>query len=186
MARQKKNEQLEPTKNTQEEIEAALARACGQTPTPSQPIPQPTINDKVFRADEVDEVFKPDDVLSKNEINAPKIKSEHGIKSSEIKFPELKASECFKVSSENKDKSIYNYIMAINDKIEKECGNGGYSTNVTLRVIPSQWVNVQHIVDWYRANGFDVIVDEIKQPQYGMNAGSMEYNINISWVHPNT
>ena len=175
MARPKKNEQLEPTKNTQEEIEAALARACGQNPTPSQPIPQPTINDKVFR---------PDEVLSKNEINAPKIKSEHGIKSSEIKFPELKASECFKVSSDNKDKSIYNYIVAINDKIEKECGNGGYSTNVTLRVIPSQWVNVQHIVDWYRANGFDVIVDEIKQPQYGMNAGSMEYNINISWVRP--
>ena len=162
MARPKKNEQLEPTKNTQEEIEAALARACGQNPTPSQPIPQPTINER----------------------NAPKIKSEHGIKSSEIKFPELKASECFKVSSENKDKSIYNYIVAINDKIEKECGNGGYSTNVTLRVIPSQWVNVQHIVDWYRANGFDVVVDEIKQPQYGMNAGSMEYNINISWVHP--
>ena len=77
MARPKKNEQLEPTKNTQEEIEAALARACGQNPTPSQPIPQPTIND---------------DVLSKNEINAPKIKSEPGIKSSEIKFPELKAS----------------------------------------------------------------------------------------------
>ena len=173
MARPKKNEQLEPTKNTQEEIEAALARACGQNPTPSQPIPQqipqPTIND---------------DVLSKNEINAPKIKSEPGIKSSEIKFPELKASECFKVSRENKDKSIYNYIVAINDKIEKQFGSGGYSTNVTLRVIPSQWVNVQHIVDWYRANGFDVIVDEIKQPQYGMNAGSMEYNINISWVRP--
>ena len=169
MARQKKNEQLEPTKNTQEEIEAALARACGQNSTPSQPIPQPTITAGVL-----DEI----------ETNAPKIKSEPGIKSSEIKFPELKASECFKVSSENKDKSIYNYIVAINDKIEKECGNGGYSTNVTLRVIPSQWVNVQHIVDWYRANGFDVIVDEIKQPQYGMNAGSMEYNINISWVHP--
>ena len=49
MARPKKNEQLEPTKNTQEEIEAALARACGQNPTPSQPIPQPTINDKVFK-----------------------------------------------------------------------------------------------------------------------------------------
>ena len=169
MARPKKNEQLEPTKNTQEEIEAALARACGQNPTPSQPIPQPTIND---------------DVLIEKEINAPKIKSEQGIKSSEIKFPELKASECFKVSSENKDKSIYNYIVAINDKIEKECRGGGYSTNITLRVIPSQWVNVQHIVDWYRANGFDVVVDEIKQPQYGMNAGSMEYNINISWVHP--
>ena len=40
MARPKKNEQLEPTKNTQEEIEAALARACGQNPTSSQPIPQ--------------------------------------------------------------------------------------------------------------------------------------------------
>lgn len=169
MARPKKNEQLEPTKNTQEEIEAALARACGQNPTPPQPIPQPTMTD---------------DVLSKNEINAPKIKSEPGIKSSEIKFPELNASECFKMSSENKDKSIFNYIVAINAKIENECGNGGYSTNVTLRVSPSKWVNVQHIVDWYRANGFDVIVDEIKQPQYGMNAGSMEYNINISWVHP--
>ena len=169
MARPKKNEQLEPTKNTQEEIEAALARACGQNPTPSQPIPQPTINDEV---------------LNKTETNAPEIKPEHEINSSEIKVPELNASECFKMSSENKDKSIFNYIIAINAKIENECGNGGYSTNVTLRVIPSKWVNVQHIVDWYRANGFDVIVDEIKQPQYGMNAGSMEYNINISWVHP--
>ena len=173
MARPKKNEQLEPTKNTQEEIEAALARACGQNPTPSQPIPQP-----------IPQPTMTNEVLNKAATNAPKIKSEPGIKSSEIKFPELKASECFKVSRENKDKSIYNYIVAINDKIEKECGSGGYSTNVTLRVIPSQWVNVQHIVDWYRANGFDVIVDEIKQPQYGMNAGSMEYNINISWVHP--
>lgn len=32
MARPRKNEQLEPTKNTKEEIEAALARACGQVP----------------------------------------------------------------------------------------------------------------------------------------------------------
>lgn len=172
MARPKKNEQLEPTKNTQEEIEAALARACGQNPTPSQPIPQP-----------IPQPTMTDEALNKTETNAPEIKPEHE-NSSEIKFPELNASECFKMSSENKDKSIFNYIVAINAKIENECGNGGYSTNVTLRVSPSKWVNVQHIVDWYRANGFDVIVDEIKQPQYGMNAGSMEYNINISWVHP--
>ena len=171
MARPRKNEEkLEPTKNTQEEIEAALSRACCNQ-SPSQTQQQPTMVEKVFE---------------KTETNAPKTNAPKGTDPDELTPPcelEIDAKDCFKVSSEHPDKSIQNYICGINTKIKNETVNGGYSTNVTLRIVPNQWVNVQHIVDWYRAKGFDVVVDEIKQPQYGMGAGSMEYNINISWVN---
>lgn len=156
MARQKKNidGEIEPTKNTQEEIDAALSRACGQTTQPPQQTQAQT-----------------------NVENTPKSKS------APIVDFELNANACFKLSSDNQDASIKEYIYGINNKINKECKAGGYSTNVTFRVTPNDWVNVQHIVDWYRAHGFDVAVDEVKQPQYGMGAGTMEYNFNISWVH---
>ena len=169
MARQKKNVdivpngEIEPTKNTQEEIEAALARACGQVP----PTPQPTMVEKV---------------CVETENNAPKMKTTNGTDPDDIKIPELSADQCAKIALENQDRTIYDYIVAINNKIEKECNAGGFSTNVTLCVMPNHMINVQHILDWYRIHGFIVTVDEIKHPQYGVAAGTMEYNFNISWA----
>ena len=83
---------------------------------------------------------------------------------------------------QNVDKTIGHYINAINGKIKKEVSTGGFSTNITFRVTPNDWVNITHIIDWYRARGFQVLNYETSNPQVGPNAGAIQYNFTISWA----
>jgi len=93
----------------------------------------------------------------------------------------INAKQCFYQSSKVDDKSIVEYIRSINKKIYDETQKGGYSTNVQFRVTPQDWVNVNHIFDWYRVRGFQVDVKETTTAPYGKEVGTMNYNFSISW-----
>lgn len=95
---------------------------------------------------------------------------------------EITAKDCYESAMKNGDKNIGHYINAINGKIKKEIADGGFSTNITFRVTPNDWVNITHIIDWYRARGFQVMNYETNNPQVGPNAGTIQHNFTISWA----
>lgn len=94
----------------------------------------------------------------------------------------IDARKCFYQSSKNEDKSIVEYIRAINKKIYDETQKGGYSTNVQFRVSPQDWVNISHITDWYKSRGFTIPKFESTSSAYGKDVGTIEYNFTISWA----
>ena len=93
----------------------------------------------------------------------------------------INAKQCKYQSSKVEDKSIVEYIRSINKKIYDETQKGGFSTNVQFRVTPQDWVNVNHIFDWYRIRGFQVDIKETTTAPYGKEVGTMNYNFTISW-----
>ena len=97
---------------------------------------------------------------------------------------EIYAKDVFVVSSQNPDMKIRDHIKALNNRIRNEALNGGFSTNVVFTVVQSDWVNIQHILDWYRARGFQIEGFEQTTPPYGRNAGNIQYNFRISWATP--
>ncbi len=97
---------------------------------------------------------------------------------------EINAKDMFNVSNQNPDMNVRNHLRAINSRIQNEALKGGFSTNITFTVIQSDWVNIQHILDWYRARGFQIMGFEQSTPPYGKNAGTIQYNFTISWAVP--
>ena len=97
---------------------------------------------------------------------------------------EINAKDVFLLSSQNPDMKIRVHIKALNNRIRNEALKGGFSTNVVFTVIQSDWVNIQHILDWYRAHGFQILGFEQSTPPYGRNAGTIQYNFTISWATP--
>lgn len=95
----------------------------------------------------------------------------------------IDAKKCHYQSAKNEDKSILEYVRAINKKIYDETCLGGFSTNVQFRVTPQDWVNVSHIKDWYKARGFEVEDKGTTAPAYGKEVGTMNYNFTISWAN---
>ena len=95
---------------------------------------------------------------------------------------DINAKQCNYQSNKSKDKSIDEYLRGINKKIYDEVRTGGYSTNIQFRVAPNDYVNVNHIIDWYRARGFQILNYAMASAPYGNNAGMIEYNFTISWV----
>ena len=57
----------------------------------------------------------------------------------------IDAKKCHYQSAKNEDKSIMNYVRAINKKIYDETRTGGFSTNVQFRVTPQ--------LTWLRGRG---------------------------------
>lgn len=94
----------------------------------------------------------------------------------------IDAKQCFEASSQYEDGSVTQYIRSINKKIYDEVQKGGYSTNVVFRVAPQDWVNVNHIMDWYRARGFQILNYETTSEPYGKNVGTVCYNFCVSWA----
>lgn len=164
-------------------IDAALAGAVTRmdgSPVPSmqkgnEPLPTPT--------DHCDGKPDPDPEKDKASTkNTP-------IAADQKKFGEdcynfnIDAKKCHYQSVKNEDKSILDYVRAINKKIYDETCVGGFSTNVQFRVTPQDWVNVSHIQDWYRARGFEVVDKGTTSPAYGKEVGTMNYNFTISWAN---
>lgn len=153
----------------QDKINAALAHAVtdsrgnpaeGYTPPPPPPPPPPRTDRKA----------------------KTKAVEDEGPLESYPDVEEISAKECFASSMKNADRTIGHYINAINGKIKKEVSIGGFSTNITFRVTPNDWVNISHIIDWYRARGFQVLNYETSNPQVGPNAGTIQHNFTISWA----
>lgn len=94
----------------------------------------------------------------------------------------IDAKKCHYQSMKHEDRSILEYVRAINKKIYDETCVGGFSTNVQFRVTPQDWVNVSHIIDWYRVRGFNVEVKETTAPAYGKDVGTLNHNFTISWT----
>ena len=167
----------------QDAIEAALAGAVTSVNgAPIAPIR------KEARPEPTDECTGKPDPLPVDE--KPKAKDEP-IASDQKKFGEdcfnfnIDAKKCHYQSTKHEDKSILEYVRAINKKIYDETCLGGFSTNVQFRVTPQDWVNVSHIMDWYRARGFEVIVKETTSSAYGKDVGTMNHNFTISWATAN-
>ena len=187
------------TKNTKEEIEAALDYACGRGAKPviggadeneskcvveeSKSLDEKVI-DKAVKENKTFDVKCMADPEEEPEVfpeNDPVAMSteDFGRKCFNL---DITAAQANYQSTKHKDQTIEDYLRGINKKIYDEVRNGGYSTNVTFRNSPNDWVNVQHIVDWYKARGFQVANYEPTHPQYGKNAGTIEYNFQISWA----
>ena len=94
----------------------------------------------------------------------------------------IDAGACFAQSAKNSDETITDHLMGINKKILDETQSGGYSTHITFQVSNTDWVNVQHIVDWYKARGFEILNYETGIPPYG-TAGIVEHRFTISWAN---
>lgn len=94
----------------------------------------------------------------------------------------IDAKMCHEESSKMEDPSIEEYVRSINKKIFDETRQGGYSTNVQFRVLPNDWVNVNHIIDWYATRGFKVDMKETTTPPYGKDVGTINYHFTISWA----
>lgn len=164
-------------------IDAALAGAVTMrdgSPVPSlkkeiNPLPVPT--------DEC--TGKPDPTPTKDKV----LEKKEPIASDQKKFGEdcynfnIDAKKCHYQSTKHEDKTILEYVRAINKKIYDETCVGGFSTNVQFRVTPNDWVNVSHIKDWYIARGFDVEDKGTTAPAYGKDVGTMNYNFTISWAN---
>ena len=91
------------------------------------------------------------------------------------------AAMCRAESAKHEDSTIAEYIKSINRKIYDETQTGGFSANIRFRVAPNDWVNVNHIMDWYRSRGFQVVNYETTHPQVGPGAGTIEHNFTILW-----
>lgn len=117
--------------------------------------------------------------------NAPKKDDGNPV---DMKFAEacynlkIDAKMCHEESSKMEDPSIEEYVRSINKKIFDETRQGGYSTNVQFRVLPNDWVNVNHIIDWYATRGFKVDMKETTTPPYGKDVGTINYHFTISWA----
>lgn len=94
----------------------------------------------------------------------------------------INAKQCLEWSNKSFDQSIEDYLRGINKKIFDETQNGGYSTNVTIRVVQRDWVNVSHIMDWYKSRGFEVLNYRINNSPMNMDTGVIEHNFTISWA----
>ncbi len=184
MARKTTTNAAKPSNQVQEfdqaAIDAALAGAVTRmdgSPVPSmkkgnEPLPPPT-----------------DDCAGKRDPEGDKASTKNTpIAADQKKFGEdcfnfnIDAKKCHYQSVKNEDKSILEYVRAINKKIYDETCVGGFSTNVQFRVTPQDWVNVAHIQDWYRARGFEVVDKGTTSPAYGKEVGTMNYNFTISWA----
>lgn len=94
----------------------------------------------------------------------------------------ITAGDCHYWSGRSSDPSIEEFLKGINKKIYKETQVGGYSTNVTIRVVQKDWVNVSHIMDWYKSRGFEVLNYRINNSPINMDTGVIEHNFTISWA----
>lgn len=97
---------------------------------------------------------------------------------------DIDAKTCNCQSRKSNDKSIDEFLRGINKKIYNETKVGGFSTNIQFRVAPNDYVNVNHIIDWYRIRGFEVMNYETTTAPYGNGAGMIQYNFTISWATP--
>ena len=95
----------------------------------------------------------------------------------------MDARQCKYQSNKVKDESIEEHLRSINKKIYDEARAGGYSTNILFRVAPNDYVNVQRIIDWYKARGFQILnYNMTSSAPYGAGVGMMEYNFMVSWA----
>jgi hypothetical protein len=190
---------LDKTKNTKEEIEAALDYALGgKKAAPKAPVEEageveqgnepvckdeePCKNDdgvSETKEDENNNGFDP--VVDETASPVAMSVEDFGRKCFNL---DMNASMAHYQSTKHKDKTIEDYLRGINKKIYDETQRGGYSTNVQFRVTPQDWVNVNHIFDWYRTRGFVVEVKETTSAPYGKEVGTMNYNFTISWSSP--
>lgn len=185
MARKVKKQNTEPSGSVkptfdQNAIDAALAGAV--TMRDGSPVPsmrkEPTEN----LPDKNGAVASKETIKADNPPTAP-------IAVDQRKFGEdcynfnIDAKKCHYQSTKHEDKSILEYVRAINKKIYDETCIGGFSTNVQFRVTPQDWVNVSHIKDWYIARGFEVVDKGTSSPAYGREVGTMNYNFTISWAN---
>jgi len=117
--------------------------------------------------------------------NPPKSEEEKHTSSVKDNVPyEINAKDMFEVSIKNPDAKINEHIKALNARIRNEALKGGFSTNVAFTVIQNDWVNIQHILDWYRSHGFQILNFDQSTAPYGRNAGAIQYNFTISWATP--
>ena len=164
-----------------DKIEAALANAVTMANGTHPEKPKPTR--KPRNAKELD--MKPDPEINKflgktkeEKVETPKA-DERVVEENEIS-----AKDMFLISSQNPDPKIHEHIKALNARIRGEAERGGFSTNIGFSVLQNDWVNIQHILDWYRARGFQIINFEQTTSPYGKNAGAIQYNFTISWAVP--
>jgi hypothetical protein len=214
------------TKNTQEEIEAALARATGslmgggqkgRAGFPSAPAKPADVRQEAAptAAADMRRKKKPTDKKAEVEgadIGAPDPEPRPGSVEAMEKLDEFGAitgeddggsqvamsvedfgRKCFNLnvdarqckyqSNKVKDQSIEEHLRSINKKIYDEARSGGYSTNILFRVAPNDYVNVQRIIDWYKAHGFQILnYSMTSSAPYGAGVGMMEYNFMVSWA----
>lgn len=183
------------TKNTQEEIEAALAAATGSTmnpPTHKRKMENPELGSE--QPPNVEPKNPEEEWCSKENLeNVEATKGEtppqdSGVDMSQDDFGrkcyylDIDAKMCNRQSSKTKDKGIDEFLRGINKKIFEETKVGGYSTNVQFRVAPNDYVNVNHILDWYRVRGFQILNYSLGTSPYGNGAGMMEHSFTISWA----
>lgn len=186
------NKKQKKTKNTQEEIEAALAAATGSPIPQVKPVNKPDSN-KILHKEpeeswgakedpETPEVQLPEDPveLVKDDVNPIAMSQEDfGRKCFNL---DIDAKMCHYQSNKSKDTSIDEFLRGINKKIYDETRGGGFSTNIQFRVAPNDYVNVNHIIDWYKSRGFQILNYNMSTTPYGANAGLIEYSFTISWV----
>ena len=175
----------------QDKIDAALAGAVmnpdGRFPRNPPPAPQPEDEPETddwagFGSD------APDPAPAEEQVECPAENETSPIAMSVEEFGkkcfhlDINATMCHYQSSKTEDKTITEYIRGINKKIYEETKVGGFSTNVQFRVAPNDWVNVNHIIDWYKSRGFAILNFSQTSSPYGKEAGLMEYNFTISWA----
>lgn len=168
------------TKNTTAEIEAALAAATGAAHMP--PLPANPCIENLDQA-AIDEALGQGegDASPRAEVDQktePKIEPK-----TDCLDLEIDAASCREESRKHEDAGIKEYIAAINRKINTEIQRGGFSVPIQFRVTTQDWVNINHILDWYKARGFQIVNFDATHPQYGQAAGTIEYNFSISWVN---
>lgn len=186
------NKKQKKTKNTQEEIEAALAAATGSPIPQAKPVNKPDSNKILCKEPEeswgakedpeTPEVQLPEDPaeLVKDDVNPIAMSQEDfGRKCFNL---DIDAKMCHYQSNKSKDTSIDEFLRGINKKIYDETRGGGFSTNIQFRVAPNDYVNVNHIIDWYKSRGFQILNYNMTTTPYGANAGLIEYSFTISWV----
>lgn len=180
MARPRKNVELlppegqvlEPTKNTKEEIEAALARAVSggskrDEPIPHQP-PQPQIEPTQPPA-ETDENQKT------MEVPTPQPQEVRGLL-------DIDAEWCHKETADVIPPEIVEHIKGINEKIMNSMMRGEYSTEVLFRIMPNQPLPMHKIFDWYKARGFEVNDYRVTGSMSMPNSGIMDHSFKVSWA----
>ena len=172
----KKDEKITPEgirramEQDKDKIEAALAGAVTNADGSHPPAPRQMV------VEEPKVNLKTEDVKDASTNGVPEQDTSGDI--------EMSANDVFLISSQNPDTKIRDHIKSLNNRIKSEAMRGGFSTNVTFTVIQNDWVNIQHILDWYRAHGFQILGFEQSTPPYGRNAGNIQYNFTISWANP--
>ena len=152
-----------------DKIEAALAMAVSNSNGSNPPPPQLPPKTRKMEAPE-------DSDISNHKQRSGKARA--------IEENEINAKDMFLISSQNPDPKIHEHIAALNARIMNEAQRGGFSTHVVFSVIQTDWVNIQHILDWYRARGFQILNFDQTTSPYGKQAGTIQYNFTISWATP--